>query len=58
MMEKLAQAGEGGRCTTTYFHYIIFTITYNIAVYTPAEGADTLLLFPIYSVSESMGSSK
>jgi hypothetical protein len=53
MMEKLAQAGVGGWCTTTYFHYIVFTITYNIAVYTPVH----FISIPFYSVSESMGSS-
>ncbi len=43
MMEISAQPGEGGRCTPTPFHHT--TITYRVAVYTPAERADTLPLF-------------
>jgi hypothetical protein len=34
MMEKLAQAGEGGGCTPTLFHYIYHHV---VAVYAPAE---------------------
>jgi hypothetical protein len=37
MIEKLDQAG-----------LTIFTITYKVAVYAPAERADTLPLFPLY----------
>jgi hypothetical protein len=37
------QAGEGGGCTTAPF--ITFTITSKVAVYAPAEWADTLTLF-------------
>jgi hypothetical protein len=46
MMEKCALAGEGGGCTPTPFHSI--TITYKVAVYSPAERADTLHVFHIY----------
>ncbi len=38
IMIKLAQAGEGGGST-------LFTITYKVAVYAPAERVDTLPLF-------------
>jgi hypothetical protein len=45
MRVKLAQAGEGGGggCMPTPF--ITFTITSKVAVYAPAEWADTLTLF-------------
>jgi hypothetical protein len=43
MRVKLALAGEGGGCTPTPF--ITFTITSKVAVYAPAEWADTLTLF-------------
>ncbi len=46
MMEKLAQAGQGGGARQPPF--TIFTITYKVAVYAPAERADTLLLFHLY----------
>jgi hypothetical protein len=46
MMEKLAQPGKGGGCTPTPFHSI--TIIYKVAVYAPAERADTLPLFLLY----------
>jgi hypothetical protein len=44
MMEKFAQAVRvgGGGCTPTPFHYSISTIMYKVAVYAPAENADTL----------------
>jgi hypothetical protein len=45
-MEKSAQAGEGGGARPSPL--TIFTITYNVAVYDPAERADTLFLFNIY----------
>jgi hypothetical protein len=49
MMEKLAQAGEGGGCKPPF---ITFTITYKVAVYAQAEWADTITLYisslPIY----------
>jgi hypothetical protein len=45
-MEKSAQAGEGGGGGRPPFHPI--TITYNVAVYTPAKRADTLTLFSLY----------
>jgi hypothetical protein len=38
MMEKLAQASEGG----------IVTITYKVAVYAPAEWSNTFTLFHFY----------
>ncbi len=43
MMEKSALAGESGGCTPTHFQHT--TITYEVAVYAPAEGADPLPLF-------------
>ncbi len=46
MMEKLAQAGQGGGCTPTPFHSI--TITYKVAMYAPAKSADTLPLFNLF----------
>jgi hypothetical protein len=48
MMEKSALAGEGGGCTPTPFQPI--TITYKVAVYDPAERADTLPLFHLYPI--------
>jgi hypothetical protein len=53
MMEKLSQAGEGrGACPPPFN---LFTITYKVAVYGPAERADTVhapyfISTPIYSV--------
>ncbi len=46
MRVKLAQAGEGGgeRHPLSF----TFTITSKVAVYAPAEWADTLTLFHIY----------
>jgi hypothetical protein len=43
MRVKLGQAVEGGGCTPNPFHYIYhtFTITNKVAVYAPAEWADT-----------------
>jgi hypothetical protein len=49
MMEKSALAGGDGGCTPTPFHSI--TITYKVAVYAPAERADTLPLFHTYLIS-------
>ncbi len=46
MTEKLAQAGEGGGCTPTPFRYSYHHV--KIAVYAPAEWADTLSLFRLY----------
>jgi hypothetical protein len=43
MRVKLAQAGEGGGAHPPSF--ITFTITSKVAVYAPAEWADTLTLF-------------
>jgi hypothetical protein len=50
MMEKSAMAGEGwgGGCTPTPFQTI--TITYKVAVYDPAERADTLPLFHLHPI--------
>ena len=44
MMEKLAPAGEGGGACPHPFTLI----TYKVAVYAPAEWADTLTLFHLY----------
>ena len=46
MMEKLAQPGEGGKCTP--FTFTLSTITYKVVVYTPAEREDTLPLFLLH----------
>jgi hypothetical protein len=46
MMEKLAQAGEGGGRRQPLF--TIFTITDKVVVYATAKSADTLLLFLLY----------
>jgi hypothetical protein len=46
MMEKLVQAGEGGDARPPPF--IIFTITYKVAVYASSDKADTLPLFHLY----------
>jgi hypothetical protein len=43
MRVKLAHAGEGGGARPPPF--ITFTITSKVAVYAPAEWADTLTLF-------------
>ncbi len=43
MRVKFGLAGEGGGCTPTPFYYIY--ITSKVAVYDPAEWADTLTLF-------------
>ncbi len=47
VLEKLAQAGEGGDTHPPPF--TLFTITYKVAAYAPAERADTLTLFLLYS---------
>ena len=46
MMEKLAQAGEGGGVHAHPLS-LIFTITYNykVSLYAPAERTDTLPVF-------------
>jgi hypothetical protein len=46
---KLAQAGKGGGCTPTPFHYTVFAITYKVVVHSPAERTDTLSLFLLYT---------
>ncbi len=48
MMEKFAQASERGGVRPSPF--IIFTITYKVAAYSPAERADTFIFTPIYAV--------
>jgi hypothetical protein len=50
LIEKLAQAGEGGGCTP----FTVVTITYKVAVYAPAEWADTLTLFHLYQYMYSV----
>ncbi len=52
MRVKLGQVGEGGGCTPTPFHYI--TITSKVAVYAPAEWADTLTLFHLFQYMYSV----
>jgi hypothetical protein len=57
MMEKLAQAGEGGG---VHAHppprptFTISTITSKVVVYAPAERADTLPLFLLYPYKYSV----
>jgi len=46
MMEKLAQVGKGGGARPPPF--IIFTITYKVAVCAPAERADILPVLHLY----------
>jgi hypothetical protein len=55
MMEKLAQAAEGGVAPPSPFN--ISTITYKVVVYAPAERADTLPLFLFYPYIYSVVSS-
>jgi hypothetical protein len=45
MRVKLALAGEGGGCTPTPLITRTFTNTSKVAVYAPADWADTLTLF-------------
>jgi hypothetical protein len=45
MMEKFTQVSEGGGARHPLS---LFTITYKVAVYAPAEWADTLALFHLY----------
>ncbi len=54
MMEKLAMPGEGKRRTPNPF-FTIFTITYKVAVYAPAERAEKLLLFRLHPYMYSVG---
>ncbi len=46
MMKKLDRAGKGGGSSLPPF--TLFAITYKVAVYSPAERADTLTLFHLY----------
>jgi hypothetical protein len=48
MRVKSAQAGGGGGCMPTPFHYIYHHVQNYIALYAPAERADTLPLFFLY----------
>jgi hypothetical protein len=50
---KISLAGKGGGCTPTPFS--TFTITSKVAVYAPAEWADTLTLFHLYHNMYSVG---
>jgi hypothetical protein len=45
MMEKSAQAGEGGGCRPTPFHYIY---NHKVVAYALADREDTLPLFLLY----------
>jgi hypothetical protein len=51
MMEKLAQAGDGGGCTPTRFHYIYH---HKVVVYALGERAETLPLFLLCPYMYSM----
>jgi hypothetical protein len=53
MMEKLAQAGEGGGVHAPPF--TTSTITYKVMMYAPVERADTLPLFLFYLYMYSVG---
>ncbi len=57
MMEKLAYAGEGGRCTPTPFYYIYHHVQ-SYSVYAPAEWADALALFHLYQYTRIYSASK
>jgi hypothetical protein len=50
MMEILAQVGDGGGCTSTPFLLYLPSRTYKVAVYAPAEWADTppISSLPLY----------
>jgi hypothetical protein len=48
MVEKSALSGEAGGCTPTPLHSN--TITYKVAVYAPAKGADTLAVFLLHPI--------
>jgi hypothetical protein len=48
MRVKSVLAGDGGGCTPT--PPITFTLTSKVAVYAPAEWADTLTLFHLYQM--------
>jgi hypothetical protein len=52
MMEQSALAGEGVGCTPTPFTLFTntHTHTHKVAVYAPAERADTRLLFHLYPI--------
>jgi hypothetical protein len=55
MMQKLAQAGEGGgegvACPSPF---MISTIMYKVVVNAPAERADTLPIFLLYPYMNSV----
>jgi len=47
MVEKLAQAGQGGEFTPTpSYLYHIYHITNKVVVYAPAESAPPMLSYP------------
>jgi hypothetical protein len=48
MMEKFAQAGGGGGCMPSPFHYIYHHVQ-KVVVYALAERVDTLPLFLLYT---------
>ncbi len=50
LMEKSAQPGKDGGCTST--HFTLVAITYKVSVYAPAERADTYT--PPYFVSATI----
>jgi hypothetical protein len=52
MMDKSALASEGGGAHPLPFTLV--TITYKVAVYAPAEKADTLSLIHLYPYMYSM----
>ncbi len=49
-MEKAVLAGETGIAHHCPSPFTLFTITYKVAVYAPAERADTLSVFYLYSI--------
>ncbi len=53
MRVKSVLAGEGGGCTP--IPSLTFTLTSKVAVYAPAEWADTLTLFHLYQYMYFVG---
>ncbi len=54
MRVKSVLAGEGGGGGARPPPLIIFTLTSRVAVYNPAEWADTLTLFHLYQYMDSV----
>jgi hypothetical protein len=54
MRVKSVLAGEGGECTPTPSHYIYPHHYSIVAVYAPAEWADTLTMFHLYTVKNAV----